>query len=225
MLLWPHHNSVFAGHNKLSRNKYSIISRGQNFDLPRSLWCTTPVSDCISKRQMLIHVVWQLCHRVSFIALRHEVRSQYCAILRREQGGRWSDIYSSVQTLFCVVATMVLPFVAFVQPCHTTALLLTSKGGLVRLSGHVTRITGTSWPVSRPRFSPHRNRCLRFGWREGMREKVAITDMQILNCTCVWNLFSHHLGPRCLIAASFGLSRMHLIDQNSGHLNDIFIPI
>lgn len=51
---------------------------------------------------------------------------------------------SNDYAVFSVVATMVLPFVAFVQPYHTTTLLLTSKGDLVSLSGHTTRIAKTS---------------------------------------------------------------------------------
>lgn len=77
---------------------------------------------------------------------------------------------------------------------------------------------------------------LRLGWREGMREKIGqfsvnrkqkmrrrekrtlkMTCNCMSACTRVWNLVSHHLWPRCVMAVRTQL----LIHQNSGHLNRI----
>lgn len=90
---------------------------------------------------------------------------------------------------------------------------------LLSLSGHMTWINKTSWPLFPAPGSPHRNRYSRFldGGRECERKSASFLPIEsrrwgkgfgtenrapkmtcncMSACTRVWNLFSHHLRPR-----------------------------
>lgn len=69
---------------------------------------------------------------------------------------------------FIFECPMVLSFAAFVQPDHRTTMLLTAKGDFVSLSGHMTLINKTFWPLFPSPGPLHRNRYLGFAWREGV---------------------------------------------------------